>query len=303
MNILISAHTYQGYGLGNIYRSLFLYEYIANQTDILVHFESNNEIAYSLASKYSIELKKTLLSEYDVVIYDSPYNFLYNIALPIEETFRVNALRSMTKCFIGLDYCRFSENICDIAINLCNHNTEKISEFNGKIYEGIQYAILKPDVLEAKGKTIQKIATFLVSIGGEDSHSYTLQIITKLRAYTQKFSVVVGPWHKDFEEIQKICNFNQIYHNVTNMGELISAHDIIICNGGTTLLESMYLEKQIIPVAQSEFEKHFISCCSSQFYTLDDIPILLNQNNETINYSNIDTFGKKRILSIVLQHG
>jgi len=303
MNILISAHTYIGYGLGNIYRSIFLYDYLMNEQHEFVSFESNTEVAYSIAKNYSIVLDDTYNKQYDVVIYDSPYNFLYNLPLPIEEIERIRTLKLHTKCLIALDYCRFSEENCNIAINLCNHNINHISKFKGLIYQGVQYAILKPEIIQAKNIITNKINDILICIGGEDNNSFTLCIVKELKKITNNFSVVLGPWHKDFKEIQELCNPNQIYYNITNMGHVISSHGIIICNGGTTLLESMYLQKQIIPIAQSKFEEYFISCCSSSFYTLDDIPKLLIQSFSEINYSNIDIFGKKRIHSIILKHG
>lgn len=302
MKILISAHTIEGFGLGNIYRMLYLYDYLKNQNFSCVHFESSNPIAYILAKENNIQIVNPSESKYDFTIYDSPYNFNYSVQIPQEIYNSIVNLRNKTKVFIAFDYCRFQENWCDIAINLYNHNSNSISLFKGKIFSGIEYSILKPEILRAKKTPLPLKNKILISIGGEDSHGKTLEIISKLSNYINFISIVVGAANKNKSKIIDLgINESQIFENVKNMGELIQSHDVIICNGGTTLLEALYLEKQIIPIAQSQFEQDFISHLPIKFVTFDDLPVFLHKNfPKPLQF--VDGKGKERILQILLNH-
>jgi len=301
MNILISANTYEGYGLGNIYRSIFLYENLNELINVNIYFESNQNISHKIAKQYKIAINKSKEKYiYDTVIYDSPYNFLYNKTLPEEEIKRMKRLKTVSKKIIALDYCRFQENWPNIVINLYNHNKKSISKYNGKIYSGLDYTILKPEIINSKFKCYKN--DILITIGGEDINSDTIKFIEKYPDLLNSTSFIVGANNPLKNNIKKFINNKGRYlENISNMGEEISNHRIIICNGGTTLLEAIYLKKNIIPIAQNEFEKKFISKIKYPFYSLNEIPNILK--NEKIELPTIiDNKGLNRIKDIVLSH-
>lgn len=303
MRILFYTHTVEGYGLGNIYRMLFLYKHIKSLPISYVHFESPNNISKTIATQYNIPISNILLDFYDIILFDSPYNFMFTHKLPPEVYETILNLKKKCTLFIGLDYCRFEENLCDIAINLYNHNKENLKKFTGKIYAGLEYTILKPDIISAKKTNPTIKNTFLICIGGEDPCSHALMILNKFQDFKHHFSIVLGPANKNKHEIQKIVtDKNNYYESVTNMGELLMSHKIIICNGGTTLLESLYLEKNIIPIGQSEIEDAFISNIPAHFFSVHDIPKLIEEKSVYCSQKNlIDDKGKERIASILLQ--
>lgn len=176
MNILISANIIEGYGLGNFYRMLTLYHYLVDKTDWSIHFESNLSYYKEIAQQNNICIIERKGGEtYNTVLYDSPYNFLYK-KNDEEEKKRIAFLKTISDKMIFFDDCRFDENNSDIAINLYNHNSSKINLYNGNLYSGIEYAILKAEILKAKesaNNIYNKQRTVLLTLGGEDPAGIT----------------------------------------------------------------------------------------------------------------------------------
>ncbi|MFQ3579374.1 MAG: hypothetical protein SNJ71_04440, partial [Bacteroidales bacterium] len=98
-----------------------------------------------------------------------------------------------------------------------------------------------------------------------------------------------------------LSNKQNYFESVTNMGEMIMKHEIIICNGGTTLLEAIYLNKIIIPIPQSDLEEKFIKSINYKFYTVNDMEFLIKKNDVFIPKEVlVDNKGKERIKDIII---
>lgn len=305
MKILISAHTYNGFGLGNIYRMLSLYSYLKNHTNWMVDFESSLTIAYDLAKQNGIHVSepKEDKYDYDVILYDSPYNFLYEKNCKGEKE-RIMFLKKKTDKLIAFDDCRFEENNSDIAINLYNHNALRINSYKGTIYSGLEYAILKSEIVNAKKRSPNHSDSrkILLTLGGEDPAGITMRIVEQYLKYIDRFTIVIGAAYRKKNELAELVNGRTaLLQSINNMGELMQQHDIVICSGGTTLLEALYLQKAIIPIPQSSFEEVFIGNIKSDFYDIADIPSLLEQDISLRCYRNdiVDGKGLERIKNII----
>ena len=102
----------------------------------------------------------------------------------------------------------------------------------------------------------------------------TLNHIKSLDFKNVKFKVIVG---KNFKTKNQIFNYKlknlKVLEFVSEINKLYKSSDIIICGGGTTLVETLFLGKPAIVISQNIFENFFISSLKEKVKLLRD-PII-----------------------------
>ncbi|MCX7920744.1 MAG: hypothetical protein N3B21_01785 [Clostridia bacterium] len=309
MKILLYPQLYSQKGTGNIARMYYLYKYLQQSEEFTeVVFKSNDadlaeKIIYSIGGRVKLD-SGSLNSTYDVIVYDSPE--VDSKLLPI--------LKKQTGRLIALDFFEYTNEYVNDIINLFNHNREEIGSFRGRIFEGADYAILKDEVTGARkpidisNEKVKVVITF----GGEDPNSNTLKVLSYIDFNSAYVKVVIGHLNKDREKIiESYSDKAKVLEPTFEIGELISTNDIVICGGGTTLLESIYLGNPIIAVPQNKNESGFINHIKSRIplFEAEDIPMLMKcykdrEFRERIRgcYTNyVDGRGMERIKRIILE--
>jgi len=308
MKILLYPEIHENYGTGNVYRMYYLYKFLLNFSSIDDVLFTCNKI--QLAEKLILELGENIFlskleteERYDVILYDSikPNEYL------------LKQLKSLSRKLIVLDYFNYSNNNIDIIINLFEQSNKDKSLFNGKIYEGINFFILKDEIMANKKnpKTIFKSKPdILITFGGEDPNDNTLKVLKNINLNKFRVKVIIGRLNKKNKKIIELYSKQvEIIDHTPEIGKLMSQSDIIICGGGTTLLEAIYLGNPVIAIPQNNMEEKFINYINQNvhLFKLRDLEWLINkykdiQFRKSIynSYSNfVDGKGKNRIKQII----
>jgi spore coat polysaccharide biosynthesis predicted glycosyltransferase SpsG len=307
--LVIFPGIYSKSGIGNVYRMISLAKYLRSQNkDLEIDFVTKDKkriFRVSKKNEFNLINFNELKKSYDVALYDSSRY----------EKDVLSKLRNITNRIIAFDFFNYDSDLVDEIINLYNHFPERVDSFCGKLYTGLDYAILSEKILISKSnvsKTDARVPnSFLITFGGEDPNGNTLNVLRTLYELNLNGTVLIGKFNNFNKEIQK--NFNKqfkILHQVSNIEDYYSVHDCIICGGGTTLLEALYLGKPTIALPQNFYEANFIDYIkqSIKIFSLDeimDVIRMLDDNNTKILLSDkyksfIDGKGKERISKIIL---
>lgn len=307
MTVLLFAGLYENHGTGNLIRQITLYRHLSKEPAITtIHLYSNDP---ATANRLIRDLNLTAIdmqlnSHYDVIVIDSP-----------SDERRLLTQLSYTRS-IALD-CFHYEAAIDVFINLYNHNQQSIGRCKGEIKEGVQYAILRDEFLALESRTdysSKEVCDVLISFGGEDPSSLTLHTLNSLKNHDRcRFTVIVGSLNKERETLLQMESETITVITMTNqMHTLMNAHDVIVCGGGTTLLEALYVGNPVIALPQNVHEKGFIDHIHSKIplFGLDDFMYLLSHTNDRSFRQNLlntyrillDGKGKDRIMHLILKN-
>jgi spore coat polysaccharide biosynthesis predicted glycosyltransferase SpsG len=264
-------------GYGHISRSKALYSFLKHK------FSTSLEIISESSSKYS----KIFNSKITIV------------DLPLGYDHEVLRAKKSSDILVCLDY--FGGISIDYNIVVFPH-TKPVADFSTFI--GLDYIILRKDILTLKNNRNTKENYFLVTIGGADINNYSFSIAHRIHESGYNVKVCLGPLY-DFES-QNIYPF-EVLINPPNFHELLNNASIVICNGGGTLFESLYLNKKCYVIPQSKEEENIANYLLERklilglgidnFQSMD----INNLNKIKIRISNIiDGFGVNRITEIVI---
>lgn len=311
MKALLYPEIYPNFGTGNVLRMSYLYQYLIESQKINHVIIISNDVDLSRNIIQSLDKDRKIILDdikeqenFDAVIYDSPkvdVNILKN-------------LRKRTKILIALDFFNYQNEDVDIIINLFSHNRTEINEFKGILYEGVQYCILKSEVLTQRNESVtisQNKPRILITFGGEDPNSNTLQVLKNINFREVDVSVIIGYLNKDRGKIIDLYSQRiRLIKPTLEIGQLMASSDIVVCGGGTTLLEAIYLGNPIIAIPQNKLERDFIDSIrkTTPLFKLEDLPMLISKAKDLgfrlsieERFKNcIDGKGKERIEQIML---
>lgn len=308
MNVLIYAGLYPKCGAGNVLRSGELYNVIKVMPEIKLVALSGNDLPpiRRLLSDNStaVNFADSPVGQYDVIIYDSPSS----------DTELLTQLKQYTNYVVALDFFDYCSNNVDVVINLYDQNPLQRELFKGKVYEGVRYAIIRDEILKLNTSSMQStgMPRILITFGGEDPSSNTIKALNKICGVNAQITVLLGKLNRDSQKIMNMFSHHktmEFIHFDPHIGKRFTHNDIIICGGGTTLLESIFVGNPIITVGQNPAENRFISHIRSHIslFSLEDMPFLLNSyNNKEFRYriktqysTLVDGLGKQRISEII----
>lgn len=263
-------------GYGHLSRSKALYSFIKDvfPTSIEIISESSLKSSNIFKSKITI------------------------VDLPLGCDPEVLRAKKSSDILVCLDY--FGDVSIDYNVVVFPH-TKPHANFSTFI--GFDYVILRKEILTIKKNQSQKKNYFLVTIGGADINNHSISIAKRIHEQGFNVKVCLGPLFNfvldnkyPFEVLNNPPNFHKVLNNAS----------IVICNGGGTLFESLYLNKKCYVLPQSIEEENIAR------YLLEKKLILgvgLNNFckkkfsdiiNEEINQKNIiDGKGVERIFEII----
>lgn len=172
--------------------------------------------------------------------------------------------------FMALDWFD-TKRLPAICWNLYDHSQQMRKAFSSKIrgslyFEGPQYAIIRDEIRRLRPRHPQKTpynrVNITVTIGGADPYKRTLDVaddLRKLGKHVNELTFIVGELTESRmeDELSKLLRGTnyQIMRAPKKFAEYLANADLVVCNGGTTLLESMHLGKPTVVYPQTEAER------------------------------------------------
>jgi len=272
-NNLGAGHIIRDLNLAKLFKSKAAIYYFANDLSSVKEIFHNYGVTTLLQGK----LSKLLTSiKPDIIIYDRPYS-LGKIE-PINP--------SATTKIVALDYFYYDDTRVQIAINIKNHYFDSVNNIKiSQLYEGIQYAIIRDEILFYRDirRIKKKVQNILITFGGNDPNNNTSRAINLLNTITDtKFNI------KIVKSFMSKSNFDYIGANTVHhyaminptieIGSLMNWADLAFCGAGTTMMELLSIGCPTVVIPQSEDELHFAREIAN-----DGAIILINHREEIHN--------------------
>ena len=221
---------------------LLIYE--SNPKVGLGHFKRSSDILQA-AKLDNIIIERVELSQIDTV--NNKYFDGLILDLPRSSQILDRFTHINRKLCFGLDW--YGDK--DVDINICVFEPTKAS---AKLFvaSGLQYSIIRMGIRDVK-ENIPLPNSALISLGGGDLLGQSYSALTAL---ADKFNcTVVSGIYAD--NSSKNTDMSNPLVDPDNFPLLLSRSEIVISNGGGTLLESIFLNKTVIPLPQTELETLF----------------------------------------------
>jgi len=183
--------------------------------------------------------------------------------------------------------------------------SSKFREFNAKneIYTGLKYLIIRDEIIKQKKINHASLDRILITLGAGKTKKKALNLRKRILSQNNALNVdiIVGKFSNQFTFFR-----HYVIKNPINFAQHISVSKIVFTNGGSTLAESIFLDKEIICWPQTQFEYEFAGYLN-KFYDfeiindIDNIPDLKKISQTTrINIENeIDGKGAERVFSLL----
>ncbi|MCG6167590.1 DUF354 domain-containing protein [Leptospira sp. FAT2] len=239
-----------------------LAEYLTKIGNFIGFFTKKDEVSIQILNRtgckvYSFEEAvnppwEDIVSEFspDIIVQD-------RLATTKEE---IEQIRYVTKAkLINIDDVGAGLESADTVINpmVFLWNQYESRKVRIPIYEGSDYMILSPSILEHASSFVfhKKVNNLLLSFGGTDTHFITERILTIVNEIPEKLNVTVnlGPGSRKTEFLER--QLSSSFHNVRFLHpsldllkEFINT-DLVICAGGVMLYELAALGVPSLSVA------------------------------------------------------
>lgn len=163
-------------------------------------------------------------------------------------------LSFLAKCkakVIGYEYSGnlvFDYNIVPFLSQFRKFNAKK------EIYTGLKYFIIRDEIIRQKKISQATLDGVLITLGAGKTKKNALDLRKRILRQNSglKVEIIVGKFSKELTLL-----LPYIKKNPVNFARHISTSKIVFTNGGSTLVESIYLNKKIICWPQTQFEYEF----------------------------------------------
>lgn len=206
------------------------------------------------------------VSNKTVIVIDAPTKSNYNLDFLSKK----NLIR------IGFEFSGELEveyNIVPFAFKSLSFRATKT------LYSGLEYLILRPEIKQNFLRTKKRKMDVVISLGAGDTLDNASKIRRKILSRYKDFDVriILGKHSK-----HKSTHKKYIIKDPDNFYEVIESADHVVTNGGTTLAESIYLQKNILAWPQNQLEIEF-ALYLQQFYEFE----LINEDSEDFNLTGV----------------
>lgn len=202
------------------------------------------------------------VSKKTVIVIDAPSKSNYNLDFLSQK----NLIR------IGFEFSGELEveyNIVPFAFKSLRFRATKT------LYSGLEYLILRPEIKQNFLRTKKRELDVIISLGAGDTLDNASKIRGKILSQHRDFDVkIILGKHSGHESSHEKC----IIIDPDNFYEIIESADHVVTNAGTTLVESIYLQRNILAWPQNQLELEF-ALHLQQFYDFE----LINGDSEDFN--------------------
>ena len=218
------------------------------------------------------ELKNYLFKKnIELEIITGKYDQVNKRKYQINQSLILIDLPSESQTKINLDTLYFANKICfDWAAPqppetnvIVAHWADKTFGFIDKIYSGFEYIITSEEILNL---TTTEKKYCLVTIGGYTDDSIINQVRDLLKLIYFSDVLLVNSGNLISLESRKILRKNLPREDYLQM---IADAELVVTNGGTTLVESIILQKKLIVVPKNVYEYNFARYLARQYLFFD----------------------------------
>lgn len=253
-NILIRCDASQTIGLGHITRCLVLANEFKKSGNNIIFAIKNNELAIEKIKEQQFDMLISNDDNFDyfkwivdIIEQQKIDIFIGDIrdGFPIE---LISYIKNKNILTVAIDEPSDYAKECDICFYPPHANIDK-TKYKGKVYQGLEYVILRPEFYEKFEKVKNEIPNVLVMMGGTDAYNLTLPVIKKIDTSKENFEIklILSEKHKDLDLLNKFAKISKhkviIYNKVENMASFLNNIDFAISQFGTVAYE--YLIKNI----------------------------------------------------------
>ena len=203
---------------------------------------------------------------FDFLVYDMP--FIEHDLLTRLKTTNPNGK------IIALDFADYRFEQVDHVFNLFNHGDFSAAGDNKhtKFDSGFHFAIIREEFFPYRldGVLIsEQIESLLITFGGSDPSGNTIAALKALSALQGgRITVVKGPLFQHEQQLSELAQQSgldiEVMGSVKDIGRLMTEASVVICGGGTTMLESLFLGRPTIVMPQTPSELVFASQAASR---------------------------------------
>lgn len=215
------------------------------------HLNLNYDCEIALFKK----IKRNRKLKYNLIILDLP-NKNYNL----------NFLKKFKGFIISLDHhLKFY-----VSLNI---SLFKPSKYAYKNLCSLKYTIIRDEIKKINNKKKKENLVF-ISIGSSDVKSLRFKIFNIINQFYKK--IYLAPVFNHKKKLTNINNKNY-FNNMKNC-------KLAVANGGTTMLELIYLKKKIISLPQTKLEKKFVNYVKRYYKVITNINYIFNKKNDLTQF-------------------
>lgn len=311
-NILIRCDASQTIGLGHITRCLVLANEFKKSGNNIIFAIKNNELAIEKIKEQQFDMLISNDDNFDyfkwivdIIEQQKIDIFIGDIrdGFPIE---LISYMKNKNILTVAIDEPSDYAKECDICFYPPHAIIDK-TKYKGKVYQGLEYVILRPEFYEKFEKVKNKIPNVLVMMGGTDAYNLTLPVIKKLDKKDEYFeiSVILSEKNKDFSllnEFKRTANHKiNIYNKIDNMAYFLNNIDYAVISFGASAYEMLLMTIPSVHVCLNdehyEASNYFSLNGYAERYYMNAIhQIVINKKEikkDLVNCNNIE----KRILN------
>lgn len=145
-------------------------------------------------------------------------------------------IKSAGVCLCAIDDTGDGAQLTDK--NFCPGCFEEGHLPDGKVFRGLEYLVLNPQISEYQYQRI-KMQRIIVTLGGSDTYGVTLLIVGFLKNAGIAADVVVGPSFRQKEALDALCRERfQVKQGIPSLVEEFRSYDLAVTGGGVTPFEA-----------------------------------------------------------------
>lgn len=173
------------------------------------------------------------------------------------------------------------------------------------LYSGEQYLIIRSEIrAQSSQKETNNIPSLLISLGSGKTYQKAILVFKSIKESAKNkyvISIILGPHSK-----RRFMSSKNIVYAPRNFPELLNSSSIVFTNGGTTLIESLYLGKSVYCFPQNDDEKEFSFFLSKHLdFKIISLPMgkihldQIKKINKTKQLRFIDGLGSERVVDLI----
>ena len=272
----VDAGNYFGLSFGHLSRCLILakvFKEIFDSECLFLMKDFNEGIQQAIISGIQVKkLPKNVTYRYFIskfVLDYKPDCLIVDLPYPDENMSIYIELKKYGVKFFFIDDNRYHNPGADVYLNsqLLAHKKLQQNKLNNTIYFlGPEYFIFDETLIE-KTFPIPENDCFniVLSFGGSDPTNLMMKTVKELvntQYLNNRYYIILGPGYMKQSALKTIIdkydNFFLV-HNPENIIPYFQSSDFVICAGGRTIYELLYLKKNFMPIASAPHETDAIS--------------------------------------------